>query len=549
MHVRRTLVPLLIASVSWGADVLRADGPWTEQFTMVLKDTERTFVVHAGTSYLATRPEDFADRDFLVDKDLMIPAKFQHGQGDHVLFYKLEDFDIRSAPEQWSVRVDGDNVYVFAHCSLDPDTGKPVLRIAAMEPAPSDAQLIAARLKDVRKTDWDERIATVAWAREQGAKEGNQEWWLQQADDMLTKLITDAAAQAETAKDFPLALKAMDWAVDQQRDPIAAARIASAAWIRAKTGPESEEVSKRMRRLGMELYREQWRPRAEALELEYDDRFAALPWKDAEGFYKLGRWADANAEMLPQAKDRAYRAYQAGFKANPDHPGIRRELGIDQATSENTVDTETGRLEYRDPITNGTARSPNGWRKAEHQHDGVRWEDPTSDTAYVSERFIAVGEASVDDLWPTIIKPARSLLGYQAQADESIERKGGKQRMLRYTFQEDRLTRCGALTFIIDEATHIGVVVEVSYVEEEREKALKAFDDALLHIGFPKAEKSDKDKDKDKDEKTDKGAKTEKSAKDEKPEKSAKDEKSEQSPKPTPDAPAKDAKPEPAPAP
>jgi hypothetical protein len=347
---------------------------------------------------------------------------------------------------------------------------------------------------------------------------------------MLTKLINDAAAQAESAKDFALALKAMDWAVEQQRDPISAARVASAAWIRAKTGPESEEVSKRMRRLGMELYREQWRPRAEALALEYDDRFAALPWKDAEGFYKLGRWADANAELLPQAKDRSYRAYQAGYKANPDHPGIRRELGIDQANNENTVDAAVGRLEYRDPVTNASARSPAGWRKADHQHDGVRWEDPTSDTAYVSERFIAVGEASVDDLWPTIIKPARSLLGFQAQSDESVERKGGQQRLLRFTFQEDRLTRCGSLTFIVDESSRVGAVIEVSYVEEERDKALKAFDDALAHIAYPKPEKSDKDKD-EKSEKPDKGAKGPKS------------EKPDQDAKPAKAAPAKDEKP------
>jgi hypothetical protein len=531
--LRHIVLPVLLAAATAGgaaeAQKLPADGPWSETFTMVLKDAERTFVVHAGASYLATRPDDFADRAFLLDKDLMIAGKFRSGQGDRIVFYGLDDFEARAKPEMWSTHVDGDNLYIFAHCSKDPETDKPMLRVDALEPAPSDAQVIASRLKGVAKDDWDERLAAVAWARDQGAHQGNQEYWLQQADDLLTKIITDAAAQAEANKDIALAIKAIDWAVDLQKDSIRAARLASSPWIRGHGGKEAEEISRRMHRLGMELYRDQWRPRSEALAMEYEDRFAALTWKDAEGFYKLGRWADTNAEFLPQAKDRAYRAYQAGLKANPDHPGIRRELGLDVSATETLVEDGQVRLEYRDAITAIAARSPIGWRRGESR-DGVRWEDPSSETAYITERFLMLGGATADEMWATISAPLRKLQGFTAIAEDSPERAGGQQRVLRYSFAEDRLVRYATAVFITDDASQLGVVVEASYIDEEKDKALKSLDEVVERLAFPKppedkdSDKKDSDKKgsekKGSDKKSDKGAKAAPSA-----EKPTKDEK------------------------
>jgi hypothetical protein len=513
---------LLAATAGMASEAPKlGDGPWTETFTMVLKDVDRTFVVHDGASFLATRPDDFDDRSFLLDKDLMIPAKFHGGQGERMMLYGLDDFDIRARPELWSTHVDGDNLYVFAHCSVDAESGKPVLRIASLEPAPSDAQLIAAKQKGIAKDDWDARLAVAAWAREQGAKQGNQEYWLQQADDVLTKIIGDAAAQAEANKDLTLALRAIDWAVDQQKDPIRAARLASAPWIRAHGGKEAEEVSRRMHRLGMELYRDQWRPRPEALGLEFEDRFAALPWKDADGFYKLGRWADASAETLPQAKDRAYRAYQAGFKANPDHPGIRRELGLDVSGTESLIENGQIRLEFHDATTGISVRSPIGWRRGESQREGVRWEDPTSETAYITERFIELSGVKTSELWDTITASTRKLPGFTVITEEAPERKGGDQRVLRYSFAEDRLIRYAAVVFIADEASGLAVVIESSYIEEEKEKELKALDEVVERVAFPKPAAEDKDKG-GKSDKSGKAGKSEQPEKSDKPNKAEK---------------------------
>jgi hypothetical protein len=262
----------------------------------------------------------------------------------------------------------------------------------------------------------------------------------------------------------------------------------------------------------MELYRDQWRPRSEALAMEFEDRFAALTWKDAEGFYKLGRWADTNAEFLPQAKDRAYRAYQAGYKANPDHAGIRRELGLDVSSTETLIEDGQVRLEYRDAITGIAARSPVGWRRGESR-DGVRWEDPASETAYITERFLGLSGAKADDLWQTITAPLRKLPGFTAIAEESPARSGGQQRLLRYSFAEDRLVRYATMVFFTDDATQLGVIVEASYIDEEKDKELKALDEVVERLAFP-APKPSEDKDskdaKDKGGKPDKGSKPDK---------------------------------------
>ncbi len=492
LSIMPAFLPLLLVSGGcWAADQQRTvDGPWTETFTMEIKDSERTFVVHNGASYLVTKPEDFTDRAFLLEKDVMVAAKFERGQSDHVSLYGLEDIDVRASAESWSTKLDGDNLYVFGHMSSDPETGKPALRVAGIEPAPSDMQVIAARMKDIAKDDWEDRLAVAAWARDQGATQGNKEFWLQAADDLLTKIITDAATQAESKKDFPLVLKAIDWAVDLQHDAIRAGRIGSAVWIRAHGGKEAEEVSKRMHRLGFEFYREQWRPRAEALGLEYDDRFAAIPWKDADGFYKLGRWADSNAETLPQAKDRSYRAYQAGAKANPDHPGIRRELGLDVAGADDAstsgADAGQRRYEYKDSETGILVRSPPGWRRAESSRDGVRWEDPNSDTSYITVRFLPASTAAIDDLWSSLTAPVRALPGFAAASEDAPERQGGKIRVLRYSFSEGHLTRFGQTVLVTDDQSRLGLVSEASFIDEEKDKALKALADSIERIDFPK---------------------------------------------------------------
>ncbi|MBA2479929.1 MAG: hypothetical protein H0V44_04645 [Planctomycetes bacterium] len=487
---RLAIAPLLLTSaLAWSSDApTTLAGPWTESFTMTIKDTERVFVVHSGSSYLVTKPEDFADADFVSEKDVMVTSKFERGQGERIALYNLPEVEVKAAADLWSTRVDGDNVYIFGHMTTDTETGKPVLRVSAIEPAPSDGQLIAKRMANIQKTDWERRIAVVAWAREQAATQGNKEYWLQETDHLLTSVITDAAAEAEAKQDFALAQRAMDWCVDIQRDPIRAGRIGSMPWIRAKGGEGAEQVSKRMHRLGLEFYRDQWRARSEALAMEYDDRTSAISWKDADGFYKLGRWADANAEYLPQAKDRSYRAYQAGFRANPDHPGIRRELALDINAGETTVESGQIRLDYKDSTTSVIVKAPLGWRRSDAISGDVTWIDPKSETSYVSARFIQLNDTTdLNGLWNSISTPLRARSGFSEIATQAGESKSGETRTLRYSFTEGRYKRVGEVRLIVNRAAKAAVAIEASSTEEELDAVSKVGADMLTNLVFPAA--------------------------------------------------------------
>nr|MBA3710737.1 hypothetical protein [Planctomycetota bacterium] len=483
------ILPVLLAGgAAWCADSRAPNGPWTESFTMTLKDSERTFVVHNGASFLITKPEDFADRDFLLDKDILVMGKFERGQGDRISLYNLPGFEVRSAPELWSTRVDGDNLYLFGHVGTDAETGRPALRLSGIESAPSDGQIIANRLANIQKTDWDSRLATVTWAREQAAQQGNKEFWLQQSDTLLTKLVTDASAEAEAKQDFNLAQRAMDWCVDIQHDAIRAGRIGSMAWIRAKGGEGAEQVSKRMHRLGLEFYREQWRPRGESLVLEYDDRLAAISWKDADGFYKLGRWADANSEFMPQAKDRSYRAYQMGLRANPDHAGMRRELGLDVNSGETTADPGQVRLDYKDASTGVILKAPPGWRRSESINGDATWIDPKSETAYVSARFLQLpAHVDFNKLWEAQTATLKSRPGYADANEAPVESSHGQAKTLHYSFKEGNYKRLAEFSLVLNGPDKTAVILEASCAEEEDQSVRKAASDVLSKLVFPAA--------------------------------------------------------------
>lgn len=497
---RYLLVPLGLSLLSLpslvGADspsatpaAVAPTGPWTETFTMVLRDTDRTYVVHDGASYLLTQPSDFEDQSFLVGKDVAILGKFQRGQDRRVWLYRPADLEVVAEPEQWSDKVDGDNCYFFGHIDLSPE-GHAQLLVRSVAAAPSDTEIIHARAVGIPTSAWDQRLALAAWVRDHAATEGNQEWWLQQADALLTKTIADACALAASTKDGALLLRAMGWAEVQQKDPIAAARIASAPWVQQLDEGTRDAIAQRMRRLGMAYYHNQWRPRGEALALEFEDRLAVIPWRDADGFYKLGRWADANAEFLPQAKDRAYRAYSAGLKANPDHEGIRRALGMDIGTpvdvSHVTAAAE-GRIEYKDPALGIVVISPAKWKRGDGVSEGVRFDDPTSDTASVAVRFLTVGAQPAEQLWTSISAHARAHTDFVATEDSVKHLPTQTRYRLVYSYSESRLPRLAAMVFLIDTASKLAVVAEAGYVEDERERTLKALDDVLDHVVFPGA--------------------------------------------------------------
>ncbi len=488
--MRLALVPLLAAMslTVWAADPPAADAtkpalPWTDSFTMTLQDVERTYVVYDGTSYLMLQDDDFTKGNFLAGKDVMMPAKFESGSGDRLTLYGHTDLDVICESDLWNTRLDGDNLYLFGHCSVDPDTNRMQLKVSAMAAAPSDASVIADKLKDVPKGDWTKRLAVADQVRKDGANQGNREYWMQQADAIVIKTIDDAVAEAEAKKDINLARLAMDWSVSYLKDPVRAGRIGSAAWIRHLGGSDAEEVAKRMHVLGLELYKDEWRPRSEALTMEFEDRFAETNWRDADAFYRLGRWADVNADNLPQAKDRAYRAYQAGLRADPNHPGIRRELNLEVST---TVESDTGpqRKAYKDPATGIEVDGPLGWRRADQPIRGdVTFIDPNSDTAFISATFMRADD-DYDTKWTANQGTMEKLEGYSKLEDKPIDYPAGKAQLLRFSYKQRTDVRYVNFILVQDATTHGMISLLADYAEEDGKETVRALSEVLDHTTF-----------------------------------------------------------------
>jgi hypothetical protein len=320
--------------------------------------------------------------------------------------------------------------------------------------------------------------------RKDGATQGNREYWLQQADAIIVKTIDDATAEAEAKKDINLARLAMDWSVGYLHDAVRAGRIGSAPWIRAIGGADAEAVAKRMHQLGLELYKDQWRPRSEALSMEFEDRFTSTNWRDADAFYKLGRWADVNAEYLPQAKDRAYRAYQAGLRADPTHPGIRRELNLEVTATEIENQNAPQRKSYKDATTGIEIAGPLGWRRADPAIRGdVTWIDPTSDTAFVSATFIR-NDADYDTQWTANQAAMEKFDGYTKIEDKPMDYPTGKAQVLRFSYKQRNDTRQVSFILVQDSTTHGMISLIADYAEEDGKETVRALSEALDHTTF-----------------------------------------------------------------
>jgi hypothetical protein len=445
--------------------------PWTETFAMTLKGKERTYVVHNGNSYLLATVDDLADANFLDQKDVVFNAKLGRVDGTKVRFYNLPKVEAEGPLELWRTRVDGDNLYVFGH--MHRVNGVQHFAIAAAENAPSDSQIIADKLAGVAPDDLNARLGVAAWARDMANTQGNRELWLVAADNIVSQVIEDASAQAETKKDVALVLQAMGWCQDLLHDIPRAARIGSAAWIRTVGGTGAEEVAKRMRRWDLEFYNGQWRPRGDALAQEFADRFAAIGWRDAEGYYKLGRWADANAEVLPRARELSYRCYQAGFRANPNHNGIRRELAMEQVSD--TAGATVPQGDFKDIATGVVLVGPPGWSRTDPIDGDVTWIDPASDTALITAKLLRTQDATADfkTLWANQLNSIQSRSGFTNLSDEKLPFTQGVARKLRYSYQEGRYVRIAEMIVAQNPAGKAAVRIEASAAESEQEAVRK----------------------------------------------------------------------------
>lgn len=480
MSPRLLLIPLLASSLAGftpsfaiagdAPPAIASDKPWKETFAMTLRGKERTYAQYLGNSFLIATPEDLADATFLDQKDVVINAKLGRVDGMNVRFYNLPKVEANGPLELWRTRIDGDNLWAFGRITAGTPTR---FAVVAVEAAPSDAQIIAERTANIRADDWNGRLAAAAWAKDLASKQGNREFWLVAADNLISQAVDDAAAQGEQAKDVALVLKAMSWCQDLLRDIPRAARIGSAPWIRQAGGAGAEEVAKRMRRWDLEFYSGQWRPRGEALGQEFTDRFTAIGWRDAEGYYKLGRWADANAEVLPRARELSYRSYQAGFRANPNHNGVRRELGM-EPTSEGAGGAQA-LTDFKDGTSGVVVPAPTGWSRTDPIDGDVTWIDPGSDTAYITVRVIRTQDAGGDfkSLWASQLISAQSKNSFANLSDEAMAYSQGEARRLRYTYREGRYRRVAELIVVKHNASKATVRFDASAAESEQEAVSK----------------------------------------------------------------------------
>lgn len=441
---------------------------------MPLAGSERTLVMYRGGSWLLMRHQEMMDPALLIgSKEVVVEGKFerelQNGDRLRVRLPMHPTWQVEGSSELWSTHLDGDNLWLFGRLTFT-GTGQPVLAVQAVESATSDAQLIANRLVGVLADDWDGRLKAAAWVRDQHLVQPNKEFWFNRADQLISQVIDDAAAKAAERKSLPIINDAITWTVDLLKDPVRAGRLASAPWIAAASGPALDDLKRRLRRLDLEIYHNQWLPRSVALSLEFDDRFAALGWRDAEGYYKLGRWTDINGESLPRAKDRAWRCYQAGYRADPSHPGILNELGL-RATASGTAVADKATADWVHESTGIFVPAPQGWRKGERIKGEITWVDPKSETAYIAASAVAVpASGEFDGVWENAVGPIRDLTEFADLGVEDLPFAQGKARRLRYRYKEGRSIRLAEILLASNPTAGQAVRLDAAYVEEEQER-------------------------------------------------------------------------------
>ncbi len=454
------------------AEILAVEAtPWTESFTMPIGGRERTFAVHQGSSYLVLAPSDTGNHELMLgSKDVVIPAKFERdtvvGSRQRVRLASFPEIQADGESSLFATRLDGDNLYFFGRLTM-PATGTGRFEIQAIETAPSDAQVIAAILAGIKADDYPARLKAAGVIRDRSLTQPNKEFWLSASDNVVAQTISDAQTVAAKTKDTALILQAITWAVEVLHDTTAAGRIGSVAWLRVPGVAGADEIARRLRKLGLDLYKDQWRPRAESLSLEFEDRFTAISWKDADAFYRLGRWADVNGEFLPRAKDRSYRCYQAGFRANPNHQGIRNELGMPNAVAgDGTQAAASADFQHR---ASGTlVPAPQGWKRGERIEGDITWIDPNSETAYIAATIVETPDnPSLETIWQGILTPMRTKPEFMILEDEDPVFPQGTAKRLRWRYREGQFFRLHEMIVALNPAAKIAVRLDAGMAEDE----------------------------------------------------------------------------------
>ena len=488
----RFLVPMVLCGLvaSTAAETApAAPVPWAETFTMTLQDKVRNFVVYDGATWLVMDPNDLKDPIFLADKDVMLPGKFERTDSQRAWFFGLPHFRAEGRLEHWATRIEGDNLYVFGHIS-QPTPEEFTLTVRSVAAAVSDTQIINQKLNQLALGDYAGRLTVATWVRAQAATQGNADFWISAADTIVAQSVDAAAADATTRKDAELIEKAVSWAIEQSNDGGLAARAASQPWLVEAGGPTADKIAKRLRLLGFLWYKDRWYPKTVALSMEFEDRFIAIPWKDAEGFFKLGRWAESHLDDLPSARELSYRCYQSGYRGDANHNGIRRKLGLEAVSGHASRTAVTGNSDgpYQHDQTGTVVQGPDGWKRAPAALDGdVTWLDPSSETAYVSARVVSGGAATGTDFenfWASASNTWRTRQSFTELLTSELTFTNGQARSLRFSYQEGRYTRFGELCVGREHTGRVAVVLTGAYVEAEQAMVSAALQQAINRVAL-----------------------------------------------------------------
>ncbi len=445
--------------------------PWTETFTMAIRDQERTFVRYRDDAWLQVPIGELSDSGFIANKDVVFTAKLRTPPlGEDVSRVRLYGVNLPlvSAASAWAARVEGDNLYVFAKVEAAPDRSLQV-RVVAAEPAPSDHAIIEARLTGIAKDDWQGRLAVANWVREQAHQSVARDAWLAAGDDLVVAVIDDAGAAASTGKDAALLEQAVGWCFNLLNDPGRAARVASVDWL---TGTVAQKIERRLRSAGFALYGGKWRPLAEAMSQEFEDRFAAIDWRDAEAYYQLGRWTDTNAENLPRAKDCAWRAYQTGLRANPRHNGIRRELGLPAESGPSSTQLAKGSgNDFVDPASGVVVAIPENWKRNDVLGGNAGFVDPGSETASIMVTLIPLpSETAFDVVWLRQVEALTTRENYRESGSLEMSFSGGAGRRLSYAWREGGQERIAEMALAYNPRAKVAVRLDARFESEEAER-------------------------------------------------------------------------------
>jgi hypothetical protein len=485
MKLSRALLVSLACFCLHGEEAI--SGPWTDVWTMPLGGKDRSYVDYDDNSYLAIYPEDFSNPLFLDGKDVMLSAQFDRRTEGRVHFFGMPPVQVIGETHHWDGVQFGDNLWVLGR--LDAKGGRIQMRVNKVLTAPSDQTLLAQRLEAIPPSDHQARLDFAIWVRQKGEAQGNRDVWMEAADRIITTVVEAKAKQASKTQEANQLLIAMRWAVDYLDDPDQAARLADAVWFRKLPPQERNRIEQYLHGLGFIFRDGSWRGQSQALEQEFEKRFEATPWHDADAFYRLAQWADEYADVLPSAPQLRHRALRAGLKADNEHSAIRRALGLPQVQRTRVVLAELSAA-YTDPNTKLMVPGPADWIRHEDPIEAAASWGAQNATSFISIQVFSGGEGAEEaelpadlETWTMVATaPLTHRVAYKKLLPPEEPTLPETMHVEICSYTEGQDTRVGLLGLIMMEEYDAGIQVWANGLIKNQETLTNTFYEYLLAL-------------------------------------------------------------------